>query len=184
MPPAVSSQIAATWVSAIGSAGSLLGFASYVWIMLLNRKDDAELRQQQQAQGVSTWLDEGERHDRDEDYVVCVHNSGVAPVYDCALHLRDPQQDEQHRVDFAIVPPGTTATRGAPFGRADLPEDDLYSPESVPHLRFTDSHGGHWQRDNNGLLTRLDRRRVRRRAARAGENTEQTAWRRPEEEDG
>ena len=66
------SQLAAQWVSAVGSAGSLLGFAAYVWIMLLNRQDQAEVRQEQQAQGVTAWLDEGSRHDRDEDYVLPV----------------------------------------------------------------------------------------------------------------
>jgi hypothetical protein len=44
------SQLAAQWVSAVGSAGSLLGFAAYVWIMLLNREDAVEVRQEQQAQ--------------------------------------------------------------------------------------------------------------------------------------
>ena len=59
----MSSQVLAQWVSAVGSAGSLLGFAAYVWIMLLNRRDQVEVRQEQQAQGGTGWLDEGTRHD-------------------------------------------------------------------------------------------------------------------------
>ncbi|WP_275293847.1 hypothetical protein [Amycolatopsis sp. La24] len=155
------SQLTATWVSAIGSAGSLLGFASYVWIMLLNRKDQAEVRQEQQAQSVSAWLDEGARHDRDEDYVVCAHNSGDAPVFDCSLEVARPDEDEPHRARFAIIPPGATAVRALPFGEDAMPVDDLYSAAAVPGLSFTDSRGGHWTRDTSGVLSRADRRSVR-----------------------
>lgn len=157
----MSSQVTATWVSAIGSAGSLLGFASYVWIMLLNRKDQPEIRQQEQAHSVSAWLDEGGRHDRAEDYVVCVHNGGDAPAFDCTVTVRRPDENTPHQLRLAIVPPGATAVRGLPFGHAQLPADDLYSTAAVPGLQFTDSHGGHWGRDSDGLLTRTDRRTLR-----------------------
>ncbi|MFI5610623.1 hypothetical protein [Amycolatopsis sp. NPDC051903] len=155
------SQVTATWVSAIGSAGSLLGFASYVWIMLLNRKDQPEVRQQEQAQSVSARLDEGCRHDRREDYVVCVHNGGDAPAFDCSVTVHRPDEDTPHHLRLAIIPPGSTAVRGLPFGHAQLPADDLYSTAAVPSLSFTDSHGGHWDRTTEGLLTRADRRTVR-----------------------
>ncbi|GAA1949145.1 hypothetical protein GCM10009754_17130 [Amycolatopsis minnesotensis] len=132
-----------------------------MWIMLLNRKDQPEIRQQEQAQSVSAWLDEGSRFDRDEDYVVCAHNSGDAPVFGCELRVTRPDEDEPHHVRFAIIPPGTTATRALPFGREAMSSDDLYSASAIPELSFTDSHGGHWARDTAGLLSRTDRRTLR-----------------------
>lgn len=159
----MTSQTAASWVSAIGSAGSLLGFAAYVWIMLLNRKDQAEIRQENQAQGVSAWLDEGSRHDRAEDYVFCVHNGGTSPVFNAHLLYSLPSDTEQHMVELAIVPPGATVSRALPFGHSDVDPEELYSPPAVPELQFTDSQGGHWQRDRSGTLARLDHRGPRRR---------------------
>ena len=156
-------QVVATWVSAIGSAGSLLGFAAYVWIMMLNRKDAEQVRQEQQAQGVSAWLDEGARHDRDEDYVMCLHNGGVAPVYNCRALFSLPSSERQHSVDLSIVPPQATATRSLPYDDSEVDREELYSAPAVPELRFTDSYGGNWQRDSNGKLARLDGRSPRKR---------------------
>jgi hypothetical protein len=159
----VSSQIAAQWVSAIGSAGSLLGFAAYVWIMLLNRKDQVEVRQEQQAQGVTAWLDEGDRHDRDEDYVLCLHNGGDSPVFQVRCLFSLPSSEEQHSVSLALLPPQSDTIRSLPFGYDEVDRDELYSAPAVPEMRFTDSHGTHWGRDGNGQLHRVDNRSVRRR---------------------
>ncbi|WP_433784764.1 hypothetical protein ACQPX6_00710 [Actinomycetospora sp. CA-101289] len=156
------SQLAAQWVSAVGSAGSLLGFAAYVWIMLLNRKDQVEVRQEQQAQGVTAWLDEGHRHDRDEDYVLCVHNGGDSPVFQVRCLFSLPSSDEQHSISMALLPPASDEIRSLPFGSGDVSREELYSAPAVPEMRFTDSHGTHWGRDSNGQLHRLDRRGVRR----------------------
>jgi hypothetical protein len=158
----VSSQVLAQWVSAIGSAGSLLGFAAYVWIMLLNRKDQVEVRQEQQAQGVTSWLDEGRRHDRDEDYVLVVHNGGDSPVFQVRCLFSLPSSDEQHSISLALLPPRSDEVRSLPFGSDEVGRDELYSAPAVPEMRFTDSHGSHWGRDGNGLLHRLDARSVRR----------------------
>jgi hypothetical protein len=159
----VTSQIAAQWVSAIGSAGSLLGFAAYVWIMLLNRKDQVEVRQEQQAQGVTAWLDEGDRHDRDEDYVLCLHNGGDSPVFQVRCLFSLPSSEEQHSVSLALLPPQSDTIRSLPFGYDEVDRDELYSAPAVPEMRFTDSHGTHWGRDGNGQLHRVDNRGVRRR---------------------
>jgi hypothetical protein len=159
----MSSQTVAQWVSAIGSAGSLLGFAAYVWIMLLNRKDAQSVRQEQQAQGVTAWLDEGARHDRDEDYVVCVHNGGDSPVFQVRCLFSLPSNDDQHAVSLALLPPRHDAVRSLPFGSDEVSREELYSAPAVPEMRFTDSHGTHWGRDGNGQLHRLESRSVRRR---------------------
>ncbi|HYH31037.1 MAG TPA: hypothetical protein VD903_11680 [Pseudonocardia sp.] len=169
----MSSQIAAQWVSAIGSAGSLLGFAAYVWIMLLNRRDQGEVRQEQQAMGVTAWLDEGRRHGRAEDYVLCVHNGGDSPVFRVRCLFSLPSSDEQHSVSLALLPPATDEVRSLPFGSDEVDREELYSAPAVPEMRFTDSHGTHWGRDGNGQLRRLDRRSVRRRPrAEQGEHSE------------
>ncbi|MCD2186494.1 hypothetical protein [Actinomycetospora soli] len=159
----MSSQTLAQWVSAIGSAGSLLGFAAYVWIMLLNRKDQVEVRQEQQAQGVTAWLDDGERHDRDEDYVLCVHNGGDSPVFNVRCLFSLPSSDDQHAVDLALLPPRHDAVRSLPFGADEVSREELYSAPAVPEMRFTDSHGTHWGRDGHGQLHRVENRGVRRR---------------------
>jgi len=164
----MTSQIAAQWVSAVGSAGSLLGFAAYVWIMLLNRKDQVEVRQEQQAQGVTAWLDEGARHDRDEDYVLIVHNGGDSPVFQVRCLFSLPSSDEQHSISMALLPPASDEIHSLPFGANEVERDELYSAPAVPEMRFTDSHGSHWGRDSNGMLHRLDRRNVRRRPSSDG----------------
>ncbi|MBB4686810.1 hypothetical protein [Amycolatopsis jiangsuensis] len=141
-----------------------------MWIMLLNRKDQPAIRQQEQAQSVSAWLDRGEQYDHEEDYVVCAHNSGDAPVFGCELKVGRPDESEPHQVRFAIIPPGATAVRALPFGQEAMPAADLYSASAIPEFSFTDSHGGHWTRDTSGLLSRTDRRtlRGRRRSATRG----------------
>ncbi|GLZ54900.1 hypothetical protein Acsp07_45170 [Actinomycetospora sp. NBRC 106378] len=171
----MSSQTLAQWVSAIGSAGSLLGFAAYVWIMLLNRKDQVEVRQEQQAQGVTAWLDDGARHDRDEgtgdaaersstsDYVLCVHNGGDSPVFNVRCLFSLPSSEDQHAVELALLPPRHDAVRSLPFGADDVSREELYSAPAVPEMRFTDSHGTHWGRDGHGQLHRVENRGVRRR---------------------
>ena len=148
----MSSQTLAQWVSAIGSAGSLLGFAAYVWIMLLNRKDQVEVRQEQQAQGVTAWLDDGERHDRDE-----------SPVFNVRCLFSLPSSDDQHAVELALLPPRHDAVRSLPFGADEVSREELYSAPAVPEMRFTDSHGTHWGRDGHGQLHRVENRGVRRR---------------------
>lgn len=162
----MSSQTIAQWVSAIGSAGSLLGFAAYVWIMLLNRKDSVEVRQEQQAQGVTAWLDEGARHDRDEDYVLCVHNGGDSPVFQVRCLFSLPSSSEQHSVSLALLPPRSDSVNSLPFDADEVDRDELYSAPAVPEMRFTDSHGTHWGRDGNGQLHRVENRGVRRRPQR------------------
>lgn len=179
----MSEGVVLAWVSAVGSAGSLLGFAAYVWIMLLNRRDDAEVRREQQAQGVSAWLDEGSAYDRDADYVICVHNNGVAPIFHCEFEYSLPTESEQRRTDFLhVIPPRVTAVRSLPVDVREVDPDALYTQAAVPEVRFTDSHGWHWRRDEDGVLHRLDRRtprfRPRVRSARRSGSAQQ--WQRHE----
>lgn len=151
-----------SWISAIGSAGALLGFAAYVWVMLLNRRDADDIRQENQAEGVAAWLEEGQRWDRDEDYVICVHNNGTAPIYNCSVMCNVTRQD--HSFYLAIVPPNTTAIRPLPFDYTDFDADQLYDAAAVPTIEFTDSREQRWERDRQGHLHREDgERRVRRR---------------------
>lgn len=180
----------ATWVQAIGSAGSLLGFASYVWIMLLNRRDEEEVRHEERAQAVSTWLDEGSRHRVDTPYVLCVHNAGTAPVYRCEVRYRvpdgaadgapaDSQDPRGHRrMMLHLVPPDVTAVRGIDLGPDTVDAEDLFSAGAVPQIDFTDSSSRHWRRDTDGVLHRMDRRNRIRRRARTSSNGDQEAWER------
>jgi hypothetical protein len=157
----MSSQLAAQWVSAIGSAGSLLGFTAYVLIMLLNRKDQAEVRQEQQAQGVAAWLSDRADEGRENQFVLCVHNGGESPVFNVKCLFSLPSSNDQHSIELSLIPPTTTAQRAVPFDPAGVSHEELYSAPAVPEMRFTDSHGTNWQRDGNGRLKRLDRRSLR-----------------------
>lgn len=160
----MNSQLAAQWVSAIGSAGSLLGFAAYVLIMLLNRKDQAEVRQEQQAQGVASWLSERKVNAEGNGtapLALSVHNGGDTPVFNVKCLFSLPSSNDQHSVGLALIPPTTTASRDMPFDPAGFSHEELYSAPAVPEMRFTDSHGTNWQRDSNGQLKRLDRRTFR-----------------------
>src|SRR5262249_30161502 len=124
-------------------------------------KDQPEVRQQEQAQSVSAWLDEGCHHERREDYVVCVHNGGDAPAFDCSITVHRPDEDTPRHLRLAIIPPGSTALRGLPLGHARPPADALYPTPAVPPRSSTASHGGHWDRTTEGLLTSTDRRTLR-----------------------
>lgn len=160
----MSAQLVAQWVSAIGSAGSLLGFAAYVLIMLLNRKDQAEVRREQQAQGVASWLSDGSESSEapaEEQFVLCVHNGGDTPVFNVKCLFSLPSSNDQHTIGLSLIPPTTTAHRSMPFDPAGISEEELHSAPAVPEMRFTDSHGTNWQRDGNGQLKRLDRRTLR-----------------------
>ena len=180
----MNSQIAAAWVSAIGSAGSLLGFTAYVLLMLLNRKDQAEVRQEQQAQGVAAWLSERtEPGPEDGRVVLCVYNGGQTPVFNLRCLFSVPSSNDQHSISLSLIPPSTTAYRSMPFDSIRMSDDELYSAQAVPEMRFTDSHGTNWQRDANGRLKRLDRRTLRLRPSRDGtgastDNRDDTAWER------
>lgn len=159
----MSAQLAAQWVTAIGSAGSLLGFASYVWIMLLNRRDEAEVRQEQAAQSVAAWMDKGEYYDHDGWLVLCVYNGGAAPVFNAHLRFSLQNSEDDHETTLAIVPPGRTAPKDLPFRQDQVDEQELYSAPAVPELRFTDSLGTDWKRDKGGQVERVGGAKLRRR---------------------
>ena len=177
------SSLAASWVSAIGSAGSLLGFTAYVLIMLLNRKDAVEVRQEQQAQGVAAWLS-SERGDGRGDVALQIHNGGDTPVFNITCLFSLPSSQDQHSVELALIPPDTTASRPLPFDTGGISSDELYSSPAVPEMRFTDSHGTNWQRDGDGRLRRLDRRTLWRKpgAASDSEDRDDAQWQREHRE--
>lgn len=156
-------QLAASWVSAIGSAGSLLGFAAYVLIMLVNRKDQVEVRQEQQAQGVAAWLTARDDTGREGSPVLVVNNGGDTPVFNVKCLFSLPSSEDQHSIALALVPPSTTLSRPLAVDEDAVTADEWASSPAVPEMRFTDSHGTNWQRDGDGRLHRLDRRRLRRR---------------------
>lgn len=158
------SEILPMWIQAIGSAGSLLGFAGYVWVALLTRKDHDEIKREEQAQGVAAWLDPGFRHDLEADYVICVYNGGVSPIFQCRTVVSVPGDEEEVRENYLhIIPPRRTILHTFPADVGQLDETDLYSSSSVPELEFTDSYGDHWRRRTDGKLTRSHVRSLRRR---------------------
>lgn len=150
----------ATWIQAIGSAGSLLAFSIWVGIAILTRKDEHQRRFTQQAQTVASWVDKGERHGFDETFVICIANGGDSPVYRCSIRLTGlTDTDRPADAWTQLVPPHTTHVMETPSLLDDLSWDDLYAGGVAPELEFTDSSGRHWQRDAEGLLTEFRRPR-------------------------
>lgn len=150
------STTVATWIQAIGSAGSLLAFAAWVGIAIINRKDEQELRFQRQAQTVAAWVDRGEPYGKQDEYVVCVVNGGEAPVYHCAVDFPGLlERNQPSRVLVHLVPPHTTVAEQTPTDLTQLSWEDIYASGIAPQLRFTDSSGRRWERDGNGVLSEL-----------------------------
>ena len=151
-------QAVATWIQAVGSAGSLLAFAAWVGIAIINRKDDHELRFERQAQTVAAWVDKGAEHEVDDDYVVCITNGGDSPVYDCRVTLQGlVAQHKAGEVSLHLVPPHATKTEPTPTALGDLTWEDIYDTGIAPELSFRDSSGRRWKRDGDGILTELSR---------------------------
>jgi hypothetical protein len=149
-------QAVATWIQAIGSAGSLLAFAAWVGIAVINRKDDQVLRFERQAQTVAAWVDKGTDHGSEDNYVICVVNGGEAPVYHCEVTLPGlVERDEPGSAILHLVPPHMTRTVPTPEDVTALSWKDIYSSGVAPELRFTDSSGRRWNRDGNGVLSQL-----------------------------
>jgi len=149
----MSSTEIATWIQAVGSAGSLLAFAAWVGIAIVRRRDDFERRLAQQARQVAAWIDLGESHDRASRFVVCIANGAETPVYRCrvvvpALDHDGVDADAEVRRD--LIPPRTTVTVDAP---AVAGVGDALEGGAVPPLGFTDSAGRRWRRDGEGRLS-------------------------------
>lgn len=166
------STIVATWIQAIGSAGSLLAFATWVGIAVLDRKDEHEQRFVRQAQTVAAWLDQGSQHDREDEYVVCVANGGDTPVYRCEIRIQGLfDRGESADVPMYLVPPQSTRCAPVPTSLEGLTWEEVYLSGVAPQLHFTDSSGRRWQRDGDGILSDLSAgRRILRRRSQDGQN--------------
>lgn len=152
----MSSQLVATWIQAIGSAGSLLAFAAWVGIAVLNRKTDIQTRFEEEAQTVAAWLDRGSAHDVDEEFVTCMVNGGSSPVYDCCIRFMGLEElEEPAEVRLHLVPPRTTTTQPPPVPVGRLSWRDVYDSGVAPELTFRDSSGRRWCRDREGQLREL-----------------------------
>jgi hypothetical protein len=149
----LSSQEIATWIQAVGSAGSLLAFAAWVGIAIINRKDEHELRFERQAQTVAAWLDKGPDHGAEEEFVACIVNGGDSPVYNCRMRFMGLEaRHEPAEVVLNLVPPHTTKTQSMPSAVRDLSWEDVYDSGIAPELVFRDSSGRRWVRDEHGML--------------------------------
>ncbi|HET6626208.1 MAG TPA: hypothetical protein VFG63_07445 [Nocardioidaceae bacterium] len=150
----MSGQSIATWIQAVGSAGSLLAFAAWVGIAVINHKTDKEMRFERDAQTVAAWVDKGSAHDCDDDYVVCITNGGDAPVYECKVTLQGlVARNRDGQVRLHLVPPRSTKVEPTPSELADLTWEDVYESGVAPEIAFRDSSGRHWRRDGTGVLT-------------------------------
>jgi hypothetical protein len=161
-----SAVLVATWVQAIGSAGSLLAFAAWVGLAVINRRDEFEARFERQAQTVAAWLDESPQDDGD-GYTLCILNGGDSPIYRCEAILPGlTARGEPSVVTTHLVPPHTTVHRPTPASVGELTWEDIYATGITPQVRFIDTSGRRWFRDGEGRLhvvggrSRLRPRRV------------------------
>ncbi len=147
-------QAVATWIQAIGSAGSLLALAAWVGISVINSKSEHEMRFQKEAQRVAAWIDKGSEQEGEDAYVVCVANGSDAPMYDCEVKLQGlVAADRPASVSWQLVPPHSQRAHPTPTSVVGLSWHDLYSSGVAPELTFRDSSGRHWKRDGDGVLS-------------------------------
>lgn len=148
----MSSTEVATWIQAVGSAGSLLAFAAWVGIAIVQRRDEFERHLAQQARQVAAWIDRGDQHGSSARYVVCIANGADTPVYRCRVVVPALEHNGDRDADVRrdLVPPRTTVVADAPGIAAFA---DALEGGAVPPMAFTDSAGRRWRRDGEGRLT-------------------------------
>jgi hypothetical protein len=140
---------AAEVFSAVGTVGAfMLGFT------LLRREhrreaDRAEEEHRAQAAQISAWIEAQRRPDGTREVAFHVHNASDMPIYEVALPLPAPAQQEPTEEFIGLVPPGQTIRRAAP---AEWQRSYL-EPEPV-QIEFLDSAGRRWTRDEQGTLIR------------------------------
>jgi hypothetical protein len=161
------SAVVATWVQAIGSAGSLLALAAWVGLAVVHRRDEFEARFEREAQTVAAWLDEGSPDSGEDRYVLCILNGGASPIYRCEANLPGlTARGEPSAVMTHLVPPHTTVHRPTPASVDRLTWEDIYATGITPQVRFIDTSGRRWFRDGEGQLHLVDgRSRLRPRRA-------------------
>jgi arabinogalactan oligomer / maltooligosaccharide transport system substrate-binding protein len=134
---------------------------------------NAEARQQQdlfvrrsQAALVSAWWAKEDGHQdrpRDPSWAVHLRNASDAPVYKAHLTVMGMGEHARRKaLELSVVPPTQAPTIHAvkiPTARGDRERDSLGHPlsEYRVSLRFTDSAGVRWIRDEYGSLRELER---------------------------
>jgi hypothetical protein len=157
------SAVIATWVQAIGSAGSLMALSAWVGIAVINRRDEFEARFEREAQTVAAWLDESSEDIGGDGYMLCILNGGNSPIYRCEAVLPGlTARGEPSVVTTHLVPPHTTIHRPTPASIDKLTWEDIYSSGITPQVRFIDTSGRRWYRNGEGMLFAAgDRSRLR-----------------------
>lgn len=155
MDPSPWLDVSANIFSSIGTVGAF-GIGMFLLRKEHHREEllDDE-RRRSQAVSVSAWIEAKPTAHGGRSLAFHVHNASAMPIYEVSLPMPVPGGDGRtHEAEFiGLVPPGQTVQRPAPQEWAA----SYFSPEPV-EIEFLDSSGRHWTRDEQGFLTRGDRR--------------------------
>lgn len=145
-----------TAADVFSSVGTVGAFA--VGMVLLRKEHRREEhaddeRRRGQAVMVSAWLEPHRDGNGVQQLAFHVHNASGMPIYEVSLSNQAPGTGDDSEAEFiGLVPPGQTARRPAPREWAR----SYFSPEPV-EVEFLDSGGVLWRRDEQGLLTEVQR---------------------------
>jgi hypothetical protein len=144
---------AANIFSAVGTVGAFV-----VGFVLLRREqvreaERSEDERRSQAARISAWVEAYRKPDGTRELAFHIHNASDMPIYEVELLSPEPDKGDQAGEFIGLVPPGQTIRRPAP------PEwmRSYVEPEPI-EIEFLDSAGCRWTRDEQGALSRADRR--------------------------
>ena len=152
-----------SWLSAIGTVGSLV---AAFWLLKEDLKDRRAIRKSQAenvARKISSWCDVLS----DERAILWVQNLSDEPVYNLVSYVGgahsdlDALPDHENKymeVVFGLVPPQQKIDfqiddRRMEFNRSPFPNLPQVAVE------FTDAQEVHWRRDQNGKIIKINHRR-------------------------
>jgi hypothetical protein len=145
---------AASIFSAVGTVGAFI--VGFVLLRAEHRREAerSEDERRSQAARISAWVELVRNVDGTKELAFHIHNASDMPIFEVELPLPMPSAEE--RSEFVgLVPPGQTIRRRAPVEWLR----SYVEPEPV-QIEFLDSAGRRWTRDEQGALSRADRKSV------------------------
>jgi hypothetical protein len=159
-----------TWLVA---AGTVLAFGATFWLLLLTRREQTNIRNEQhqaQARRINAWTTDLDFNTPDQTTVVAVHvrNGSDDPIRFASVNVAftgetlvgsSGKTERPYRVKRlpglpSILPPGYSETHQVSFGRTTS-EASIYSIGI--YLKFQDTTTGrNWTRNHDGTLREVD----------------------------
>jgi hypothetical protein len=143
---------AASIFSAVGTVGAFI--VGFVLLRGEHRREAerSEDERRSQAARISAWVELIRKVDGTKELAFHIHNASDMPIFEVELPLPMPSAEERSEF-IGLVPPGQTIRRPAPAEWLR----SYVEPEPV-QIEFLDSAGYRWTRDEQGALSRADRK--------------------------